>query len=135
MCLKFLLESNPENQALVSSLEAREVAQPDSKTKETLSNMGVELVLGEDGKPKILREKGAGWYERRERERRRGGAGRAKRGVSEEVVELLGDGDDNEELGLENDELEGELKQDQDKGKGKEADVDEDGQDDDIEFM
>ncbi|EXJ93168.1 hypothetical protein A1O3_01725 [Capronia epimyces CBS 606.96] len=52
MCLKFLLEDNRENQALVSNLEAREVrAEPGLQEK--FDEMGVGLELGEDGAPKL----------------------------------------------------------------------------------
>lgn len=50
MCLKFLLEGNQENQALVSTLEAREIASPDKASKETLEKMGVSVELSGDGK-------------------------------------------------------------------------------------
>lgn len=52
MCLKFLLESNPENQKLVSSLEAREVVSGPSGG-DALSRMGVDVSVGEDGKVKV----------------------------------------------------------------------------------
>ncbi|KAK5046495.1 hypothetical protein LTR84_008298 [Exophiala bonariae] len=52
MCLKFLLESNPVNQKLVSSLEAREVVPPPSGD-DTLSRMGVDVRVGDDGKVKV----------------------------------------------------------------------------------
>src|SRR5690349_14207574 len=54
MCLKFLLEGNAENQALVSSLEAREVV-PGPAGKEALNNMGVQVGLDKDGKVKVVR--------------------------------------------------------------------------------
>ena len=79
MCLKFLLEANPENQALVSSLEAREVAPTDSSGKDVLEKMGVDVALGEDGKVKVTRSQGQGprkaeWLLKKERERDRAGA-------------------------------------------------------------
>lgn len=52
MCLKFLLESNPANQKLVSSLEAREVVPPPSGD-DTLNRMGVDVRVGDDGKVKV----------------------------------------------------------------------------------
>lgn len=52
MCLKFLLESNPENQKLVSTLEAREVV-PGPSGGDALGRMGVDVSLGEDGKVKV----------------------------------------------------------------------------------
>ncbi|EHY59918.1 hypothetical protein HRR83_006278 [Exophiala dermatitidis] len=52
MCLKFLLEDNRENQALVSSLEAREV-RTEPALREKLDNMGIKVELGPDGKPKL----------------------------------------------------------------------------------
>lgn len=52
MCLKFLLESNPANQKLVSSLEAQEVVPPPSGD-DTLNRMGVDVRVGDDGKVKV----------------------------------------------------------------------------------
>lgn len=53
MCLKFLLEANPENQKLVSSLEARDVVPNGPSGKAELERMGVDVSLNEDGKVKI----------------------------------------------------------------------------------
>ncbi|KIW14519.1 hypothetical protein PV08_07303 [Exophiala spinifera] len=53
MCLKFLLENNPENQALVSSLEAREVATPDATTQEVIDKMNIKFQLNKDGKVEL----------------------------------------------------------------------------------
>ena len=52
ICLKFHLESNPENQKLVSSLEAREVV-PGPSGSDALNRMGVDVSVGEDGKVKV----------------------------------------------------------------------------------
>ncbi|KAJ9494911.1 hypothetical protein H2202_009616 [Exophiala xenobiotica] len=53
MCLKFLLEGNAENQALVSSLEAREVATPDAATQEVIDKMSLKFQLNKDGKVEL----------------------------------------------------------------------------------
>ncbi|KIV92174.1 hypothetical protein PV10_06634 [Exophiala mesophila] len=53
MCLKFLLEANPENQKLVSSLEAREVVPNGPSGREELERMGVDVSLSEEGKVKV----------------------------------------------------------------------------------
>jgi len=91
MCLKFLLEANPENQALVSSLEAREVVPADSASKDSLEKMGVDVALGEDGKVKVTRSQGHGqgprkaeWLLKKERERDR--AGGSARRMSQESM-------------------------------------------------
>lgn len=52
MCLKFLLESNPVNQKLVSSLEAREVVSGPTGD-DAMNRMGVNVRVGEDGKVKV----------------------------------------------------------------------------------
>jgi hypothetical protein len=65
MCLKFLLENNPENQALVSSLEAREVVSPQNaedamSLRETMDKMNVDVRLGSDGRVRLERKEGYG---------------------------------------------------------------------------
>lgn len=60
MCLKFLLEANPENHALVLSLKAREVVPTDAASKEALEKMGVDVALGEDRKVKVTRSQDQG---------------------------------------------------------------------------
>lgn len=60
MCLKFLLENNPENQALISSLEAREVVPPPDtqdamSLRETMDRIGLDVRLGSDGKARMVR--------------------------------------------------------------------------------
>ncbi|EXJ53939.1 hypothetical protein A1O7_09276 [Cladophialophora yegresii CBS 114405] len=64
MCLKFLLENNPENQALVSSLEAREVVPPPDtgdamSITEALDKLGMDVALMPDGRAKVVRRDGA----------------------------------------------------------------------------
>jgi len=56
MCLKFLLEGNKENQALVGNLEAREVV----SGQESASRMGVDVGLDERGQVRMLRSERAG---------------------------------------------------------------------------
>jgi hypothetical protein len=105
MCLKFLLENNPANQALVSSLEAREVVPPPDKhdelsMRETLDKLGVDVRLGADGRARVERRDGYRFAQaRRDRERmnaaRDGGRWRYERsqGRVEELrdeVEALG---------------------------------------------
>lgn len=51
MCLKFLLEGNKENQALVGNLEAREVV----GDQQVLQEMGIEITLDETGKVKVVK--------------------------------------------------------------------------------
>lgn len=123
MCLKFLLESNPENQALVSSLEAREVVQPDTSTKETLDKMGVEVQIGEDGKPRVLRTRGEA--RGRERAARRGPSRGRQSGYVEEV-------DDAE---IEGQQSQNENGHDSRKGKERETLSVQGDEDDEIEFM
>lgn len=53
MCLKFLLEANPENQKLVGSLEARQVVPNGPSGKAELERMGVDVSLSEEGKVKV----------------------------------------------------------------------------------
>lgn len=128
MCLKFLLEGNPENQALVSSLEAREVAPSDAATQEALEKMGANLDLSENGKVKITGRK-ASWLKNlqaeRERERLRAGVRENGRVLGEVDADARENGGDNSKG------------KDKDKGKGKEKAVDDDNDDDDdeIEFM
>jgi palmitoyltransferase len=69
MCLKFLLESNKENQAIVKELEARNIAE--TQEVERLRNMGMDVGL-ENGRVKVTRT-GSG----------SGGIGRAIRRASE----------------------------------------------------
>ena len=116
MCLKFLLENNSENQALVTSLEAREVVPPqnapDAETmKETMDKLGVDVRLGHDGRARVVRRDFVG----------RPGMRAAHSRIEElrDEVEALGlpvNGDDEE-----------------DKGKGKERAIDL--SDDDFDFM
>lgn len=56
MCLKFLLESNPENQALVSSLESRKVATDDAMTQEVIDTMNLNFQFDKDGKLQLSKE-------------------------------------------------------------------------------
>ncbi|KAK4948718.1 hypothetical protein LTR10_012722 [Elasticomyces elasticus] len=129
MCLKFLLESNPENQALVSSLEAREVAPSDDVTKEALEKMGANLDV-ESGKVKLTAlARKASWvknqWEERERERLRGSVKENGRvlGEVDDVADLIDDTHLREDSGG----------NENGKGKGKEKVVDDD--DDELEFM
>ncbi len=123
MCLKFLLENNPENQALVSSLEAREVVPPTNTTdaasmRETMDKLGVDVKVGSDGRARVVRREGFG------------GRGRYERGqgYGQGRVEELRD--DVESLGLPlHEQGEGD-----DKGKGKERELEFD-DDDEVEFM
>jgi len=55
MCLKFLLEGNAENQALIGCLEAREVVGGQDVMKE----MGVDVAI-EEGKVKVLKNQREG---------------------------------------------------------------------------
>jgi hypothetical protein len=59
MCLKFLLENNPANQALVESLKAQQIAPPtnpaDTEILHKLGEMGMEVSIGDDGRPRVLR--------------------------------------------------------------------------------
>ncbi|KAI1608880.1 spinocerebellar ataxia type 10 protein domain-containing protein [Exophiala viscosa] len=132
MCLKFLLESNPENQALVSSLEAREVAPTDAVTKEALEKMGANLDV-ENGKVKITAaSRKASWVKnqiaQRERERLRGSVKENGRvlGEIDDVADLIDDTHLREDSGNSGNGTE--------KGKGKEKVVQDD-DDDEIEFM
>ncbi|KAI1625321.1 spinocerebellar ataxia type 10 protein domain-containing protein [Exophiala viscosa] len=132
MCLKFLLESNPENQALVSSLEAREVAPTDTVTKEALEKMGANLDV-ENGKVKITAaSRKASWVKNqiaeRERERSRGSVKENGRvlGEIDDVADLIDDTHLREDSGTSGNGTE--------KGKGKEKVVQDD-DDDEIEFM
>ncbi|KIV83510.1 hypothetical protein PV11_05529 [Exophiala sideris] len=129
MCLKFLLESNPENQALVSSLEAREVAPSDDVTKEALEKMGANLDV-ESGKVKLTAlARKASWvksqWEERERERLRGSV--------KENGRVLGEVDDVADLIDETHLREDSGGNENGNGKGKEKVIDDD--DDELEFM
>lgn len=57
MCLKFLLEGNRENQALVEGLEAREVAR-DNGGEEVLRGFGLEARVEEGGKVRLVEREG-----------------------------------------------------------------------------
>ena len=133
MCLKFLLENNPENQALVSSLEAREVVPPQSagdalSLRETMEKMGVDVRLGSDGRARIVRKEGYGGAGVG-RAGLRGGAAAAQSRIQELRDEV-------EALGLP---VHGEDEVDIDRAKGKERAVEfseaEDGPESEIEFM
>jgi len=133
MCLKFLLESNPENQALVSSLEAREVAPTDAVTKEALEKMGANLDV-ENGKVKITpASRKASWVKNqiaeRERERLRGSLKENGRvlGEIDDVADLINDTHLHEDSG--------DTGNGMGKGKGKEKVIDDDDDDDELEFM
>jgi hypothetical protein len=128
MCLKFLLENNPENQALVSSLEAREVVPPSDagdgvSLRETMEKMGVDVRLGSDGRARIVRKEGYGGPSGRVG--MRNGAAQAQGRIQELRDEV-------EALGLPVDGA------DVDTGKGKERALEfddyEDGQEEDEEF-
>ena len=124
MCLKFLLENNPENQALVSSLEAREVVPPPNAAdamslRETMDKMGVDVHMGSDGRARIVRRDGYGGGESVD----------IRNGATEGRIQELRD--EVEALGLPVD-----GQGDMNKGKGKERAVDfDDNEDDEIVFM
>jgi hypothetical protein len=121
MCLKFLLENNPANQALVSSLEAREVVPPPDAgdavaITEALDKLGLDVTLGSDGRARMSSGRAV----------RGGRVGlQRKQGRVEELreeVEALG-------LPVNGEETVG-------KGKGKERALEfDDGDDGEIEFM
>lgn len=119
MCLKFLLENNPENQALISSLEAREIVPPPEtpdgmSLRETMDKLGLEPRLGSDGKARMVR-----------RENLSRPVPKFRSGRVEEFKEEF------ESLGLPTN---GHDEQDKGQGNGKVVDLtDED--DDEIEFM
>lgn len=121
MCLKFLLENNPGNQGLVSSLEAREVVPPQSTSdamsmRETMDKLGVDVRLGNDGRARVVRRDGFG------------PSRMGRHGHTQGRVEELRD--DAEALGLP---VNGVDKTD--KGKGKERALEFNDEDDEIEFM
>ena len=121
MCLKFLLENNPENQALVSSLEAREVVPPQNapdavSMRETMDKLGVDVRLGNDGRARVVRRDGFGGN--------RMGRYQHTQGRVEELR------DEAEALGLPVNGVDA-----VDKGKGKERALEFDDENDDIEFM
>ncbi|KIX98440.1 uncharacterized protein Z520_05741 [Fonsecaea multimorphosa CBS 102226] len=152
MCLKFLLENNPENQALVSSLEAREIVPPPGAgekdaeiLRETTERLGLEVRLGEDGRARLVRREGGQGNHLGGASSRRAMMPAADRNLNGRSgsgrIEEVGDDDEYDEmealgLGVNGDEAEeGKGK---DKGKGKERAVDLDGDEDDdqeIEFM
>jgi hypothetical protein len=135
MCLKFLLENNPENQALVSSLEAREVVSPQNaedamSLRETMDKMNVDVRLGSDGRVRLERKEGYG-----------GGKTGLRNGSGPEQSRIQELRDEVEALGLP---VNGEDEVETNKGKGKERavefsgdDYDDDDDDDgsDLEFM
>ncbi|KAK6386072.1 hypothetical protein LTS17_001646 [Exophiala oligosperma] len=53
MCIRFLLEDNPENKALVAQLQAREMAPLDGATQEVMDKMNLKFQLGKDGKVEL----------------------------------------------------------------------------------
>ncbi|OCT46302.1 hypothetical protein CLCR_01349 [Cladophialophora carrionii] len=118
MCLKFLLENNPENQALVSSLEAREVVAPPDpgdamSITEALDKLGMDVALMPDGRAKVIR--------------REGGKSRLRRTPQGRLEELR---EEVETLGLPVNKEET-----VEKGKGKERAKEAEGDDGEIEFM
>ncbi|KIW99203.1 uncharacterized protein Z519_00866 [Cladophialophora bantiana CBS 173.52] len=137
MCLKFLLENNPENQALVSSLEAREIVPPPGEdaeiVRETTERLGLEVRLGSDGRARVVRRDGAQSLPAKRdnpntntRSGSTSGTGRIEEvGHGYDEIEALG-------LPVNGSEAAAEAK-DKDKGKGKERAVDPDDQE--IEFM
>ncbi|KIW29592.1 uncharacterized protein PV07_05398 [Cladophialophora immunda] len=140
MCLKFLLENNPENQALVSSLEAREIVPPPGEkdaeiVRETTERLGLEVRLGSDGRARVVRRDGAPGHMAR-----RGVAADRGPGTRSGRIEEVGDDyDEIEALGLP---VNGDDAAGRDKGKGKERAVDldvggggGDADDQEIEFM
>ncbi|KAH0841694.1 hypothetical protein AYO21_01075 [Fonsecaea monophora] len=136
MCLKFLLEHNPENQALVSSLEAREIVPaPGEKdaelVRETTEKLGLEVRLGSDGRARVVRRDGA----QGQMAKRGVATDRSPNNRSGRIEEVGDDYDEIATLGLPVNGGEAESK---DKGKGKERAVDPDdnhGDDQEIEFM
>lgn len=97
MCLKFLLESNEENQKLVKTLEAREVV-PGPGGQEAMESMGIDVRLGQNGKVKVVGRRGeTGQQSQRRAEAERVTRERLTRldAQSREVGRVLGDvGDD-----------------------------------------
>jgi hypothetical protein len=53
MCLKFLLEGNPDNQALISSLEARDPEASSELTADESAEAGIKFKPGETGKMRL----------------------------------------------------------------------------------
>lgn len=86
MCLKFLLESNPENQKLVSSLEAREVVQGPS-SGDALGRMGVDVSLGEDGKVKVTSNGSAPQAKHMRNQERESGTSSKDKGLRKPALE------------------------------------------------